>query len=129
MRLQPRKDKAYRPFACSLTVFTACFCLAVQELSISPKEATARAKKFFSLKKDRLSDIVPRFVVVDGLEKCVTDSRCQAARMILPVLLTYAPHKPWNIISHRTVVRTAGVHNPLRGVDSVCGCRLQILLG
>lgn len=40
-----------------------------QELQEPSKKLAARVKKFFATKKDRLSDVVPRFVVVDGMER------------------------------------------------------------
>ncbi|CBJ25950.1 hypothetical protein Esi_0017_0187 [Ectocarpus siliculosus] len=40
-----------------------------QELAGSPKKLASRLRRFFSAKKDRLSEIVPRFIVVDGMER------------------------------------------------------------
>lgn len=40
-----------------------------QELQEPSKKLAARVRRFFSSKKGRLSDIVPRFVVVDGMER------------------------------------------------------------
>lgn len=40
-----------------------------QDFEGPPKKMARRVKRFFAAKKDRLSDIVPRFVVVDGMER------------------------------------------------------------
>lgn len=47
----------------------ASFFRGPQELQEPSKKLAARLKRFFSTKKDRLGDIVPRFVVVDGMER------------------------------------------------------------
>lgn len=46
---------------------TQYFALS-QELASAPKKLETRVKRFFSAKKDRLTDIVPRFVLVNGME-------------------------------------------------------------
>lgn len=48
-----------------------CYSERFQELTSSLKEVTIRSKKFFAFKRDRLTDIVPRFIVVDGMETYV----------------------------------------------------------
>lgn len=40
-----------------------------KDLEGPPKKLASRVKRFFAAKKDRLSGIVPRFVVVDGIER------------------------------------------------------------
>lgn len=47
----------------------APICFSWKDLEGPPKKLASRVKRFFSAKKDRLSDIVPRFVVVDGIER------------------------------------------------------------
>ncbi|CAN0165613.1 unnamed protein product [Scytosiphon promiscuus] len=40
-----------------------------EELEAPPKKLASRVKRFFTIKKDRLADVVPRFIVVDGIER------------------------------------------------------------
>lgn len=48
-----------------------CCVWNLKELQTSPKKLSARVKKFLSIKKDRLTGIVPKFIVVDRMERCV----------------------------------------------------------
>lgn len=45
------------------------FCSSWKDLEGPQKKLAVRVKRFFAAKKDRLSEIVPRFVVVDGVER------------------------------------------------------------
>lgn len=56
-------------FVLKLTSLLAALFGVPQELQEPSKKLATRVKRFFSAKKDRLSDIVPRFVVVDGMER------------------------------------------------------------
>lgn len=42
---------------------------ASKELEGPPKKLASRVRRFFATKKDRLADVVPRFIVIDGIER------------------------------------------------------------
>lgn len=52
-----------------LPVLCALIRVLPKDMEGPPKKMASRVRRFFAAKKDRLSDIVPRFVVVDGMER------------------------------------------------------------
>ena len=84
-----------------------------QELHEPSKKLAARVRRFFSTKKDRLSDTVPSFVVVDGMERqaatCCTncivprtdlvpdESLGERKWAVLRIAMPAIDEKPWRL--------------------------------